>query len=112
MDMRRRSFLGFLGATALAPVVAKLAPTLATPPSLPTIPSPKPVGVTVSWNKVEQAIGYRIYRSTSDEVGELIAEVMNPQASFLDRDITPGQGYHYRLSAIYQKDESSWSESA
>ena len=50
---------------------------------------------------------YGIYKDVSDNPEIEITKVYTPDTTYLDRDIVPGQGYYYRITAIDSADNIS-----
>lgn len=72
--------------------------------------------ITIKWKQPEETggkniIGYRIYRSKSNEQKIHIATVMNKKR-FVDKNVTKYQTYHYSVSAYNVVGESELSEEA
>lgn len=61
--------------------------------------------VIITWDVVERAVGYRIYRSnTEDDFYELIGDTSN--SHFMDTDLTDTKNYYYKVSAYNRYEES------
>jgi fibronectin type 3 domain-containing protein len=69
--------------------------------------------VALSWDEVEGASGYNVYRdtiSTSDVSGSPInGEPLIEQPSFTDEGVENGTRYYYRVTAVGEGNESGLS---
>lgn len=55
---------------------------------------------TLKWNKVAQATGYKVYRSTSKDSGfKLIKTISSNTTKFTDSTAIPGKTYYYQVSS-------------
>ena len=67
--------------------------------------------VTLKWNKVKGATGYKVYRKTGKGKYRLIARIRRgSKVSFVDRKIKPTATYTYRMVACYRNAQSSYSK--
>ena len=67
--------------------------------------------VTLKWNKVKGATGYKIYRKTGKGKYKLIARItIGSKVSFVDRKIKSAGTYTYRMVAYYKNAQSSYSK--
>ena len=67
--------------------------------------------VTLKWNKVKGATGYKVYRKTGKGKYRLIARIRRgSKGSFVDRKIKPTATYTYRMVACYRNAQSSYSK--
>ncbi len=58
--------------------------------------------ITLRWDPVAGAEGYRVYWNQSGQVTvhDAWLDLPDGQLSYLHRDLLPGQRYHYRLAAL------------
>ena len=67
--------------------------------------------ITISWDEVAGASGYRVYRSES-EFGEYIhIGAVSASAVYKDNDVSPNTRYFYRVSALSHNNTSAQSSS-
>ena len=64
--------------------------------------------ITVSWNPVENATEYKIYRSLSPGNETYYANTTN--TTFVDSNVTEGNTYYYKVSAVVNGNETNLSE--
>lgn len=77
-----------------------LDPTLATTDLWPT--NVATTSVTMNWNFIENAAGYRLYRNN-----EIIAYADLTQTSYSDTSLSPGTNYYYYLEAYFDTSVST-----
>ena len=77
------------------------------PPVLTVLDRPQDAGkrIAISWEAVERAYGYRVYRSCSADgemlpVGGRAADSMSDYPVFLDDSAEPGVGYYYAVATV------------
>lgn len=69
--------------------------------------------VTLSWDLVEEATGYKVYRSLLDgTVKTLLTETPIIDTTFIDTNVVNGTRYYYYVKAVALDSISSFSESA
>ena len=62
--------------------------------------------IKISWNKVNKAKGYVIYRcETSDGKYKEIEKLDGDKTSFIDKDIKEGSRYYYKIKTLAEKDK-------
>lgn len=66
--------------------------------------------VDLSWNNIEGAYGYKIYRAQGDGDYGFIGKTT--ELSFTDSTLIPGETYHYKLVALGDTSASNSAESA
>lgn len=66
--------------------------------------------VTLSWNPVENATLYKIYRGLSSSNESYYANVSGNQTTYIDTNVTEGHTYYYQVSAIVNGNETNRSE--
>lgn len=81
----------FVGTTAVSPTVAKKINNF-------KITVNSLTGITLSWNKVENATSYRVYRSDGTGAIKLYSTVS--KNSFTDTSLSRGKTYSYQIMAI------------
>ncbi|MDY2679965.1 MAG: hypothetical protein SOV50_04880, partial [Lentihominibacter sp.] len=59
--------------------------------------------VTVSWNKISGANGYKLYRATSRSGSYKLVKTTS-STSFTDRSLKKGKKYYYKLKAYRKVD--------
>lgn len=68
-------------------------------------------GVSIKWNKVKGAAGYRIYRKSGKGAWSQIAQVKSGSStSYIDTKAKDGITYAYTVSAYNGKNESTYSQ--
>ncbi|MBN2653152.1 MAG: hypothetical protein JXR63_12295 [Spirochaetales bacterium] len=73
--------------------------------------------LTVAWDQIEEAEGYKVYKSATNNApakratlgGELIAILDGDTFEFADTSVSAGQGGWYWVTAIYPAEESDFS---
>ena len=92
-------------------VAVRYGPTAAGAPAAPTVTATSEAlrSITLTWNDVADAQGYRVYRSTTGaagsftEVGLVPADATNgPTTRFRQTGLTAGQAYYYEVVAFGQ----------
>ena len=76
-------------------------PSLSTPSIKKLTPGTKKV--TVSWNKISGANGYKLYRATSRSGSYKLVKTTS-STSFTDRSLKKGKKYYYKLKAYRKVD--------
>ncbi|HVL47312.1 MAG TPA: fibronectin type III domain-containing protein [Candidatus Thermoplasmatota archaeon] len=75
---------------------------LPTPPGAPqnllAVPGPEPGSMDLTWDAVEGATGYRVYRGVRADALMLIA--FTADLRYEDRGLAPGASYYYAVSAV------------
>ena len=71
-------------------------------------------GVTVTWNKVENATGYNVYKATKATSGEWsawskIKSVSSSILTYTDTNVVSGKSYKYAVSATANGEETAYS---
>ncbi len=63
----------------------------------------------ITWDKnpEDDISEYVVYKGTTPNITKEIARVKNPKTTFIDKNITPGILYYYRIKAINDKGVSS-----
>ena len=61
--------------------------------------------ITITWSPVSGAIGYIVYRSTSDS-GAYTQITDTPETSYTDSDLSAGTAYYYKIAA-YSEERTS-----
>lgn len=80
-----------------------------TPQNL-TVTSKNCNSCTLKWDKVDQATGYRVYRSTDKDSGyTAIKKIKTNDPSFTDKTVVPGKKYYYKVSSYKTVGEESYS---
>ncbi len=74
-------------------------------------PVNEPYGIRVSWNAVDDAEGYNIYRRQDEGESEFIARVEGAEATqYFDSDLISGKRYYYKIKAINAVGEGDMSD--
>ena len=89
-------------------------PPLSAPSNFSIVPTNG--GASLTWDSVEGATGYKIYRSTADTAGHVVFEIDSPanttSDSYNDTSLVNGISYTYTISAINETGQSSSSDTA
>ncbi len=111
----RKAFLALLLASALALTVPAAAFAAGgaprhiheDPQGLSVLERPQDAGkrIALTWEPVENAFGYNVYRSDTEHgplyhIGGKAADSMLVYPVFLDDEVEPGRGYYYAVAAV------------
>ncbi len=74
-------------------------------------PANEPYGIRVSWNCVDDAEGYNVYRRQGDGKAEFIARVTGAEnTEYFDGNIKSGKVYYYSIKAVNVSGEGDLSD--
>ncbi len=91
-----------LGAVALASTLAS-----AGRPACPEVVATYDSGeVEITWNKVEDAEGYRVLRRVGGGPFSMLGQTGAEETRLVDRDVAEGSVYEYRVIALFGEHES------
>ncbi|MBR2027923.1 MAG: hypothetical protein IKA10_02885 [Oscillospiraceae bacterium] len=61
----------------------------------------------IRWSSIENVSKYQVYRSTTGKKGSFKVVCTTSKTQWLDKTVTPGQKYYYKLKAIYNDGTTS-----
>ncbi len=74
-------------------------------------PANEPYGIRLSWNAVDDAEGYNIYRRQGDGESKFIARVEGSEnTEYFDSDLVSGKRYYYKVKAVNALGEGDMSD--